>query len=114
MGFIKLTLQTPASLANREQQQHKATELARLAAEAEAKRQEEERLKAEEARKPKLFEGKIKKGSVVDAEVVAVNGSKVTLRLYVAGHDTDRPTITYNGLTVGRILVVTKDDLQNK
>lgn len=90
MGFIKLTLQTPESIAARQQklkaararaaQEAAEAELRRLAEEAEAKQQ------AEEAKKPKMHPGPISKGLEVDAEVV-VSGKPNRVKIYVAGQD---------------------------
>ena len=60
-------------------------EKARLAAEAEAKRVEEERLQAEEARKPQMHPGPITKNLEVDAEVV-VSAKPNRVKIYVAGY----------------------------
>ena len=124
MGFLKLILQTPESVSAREQKQelarqqaetqHIANEqAARLAAEAEAERLEAER-QVREVNKRTVFEGKVKKGTPLNAEVTAVTGAKATLKLYVTAEVNQPMSITYNGLTVGDFLAVEVKDVSGK
>lgn len=101
LGFLKLTLfsesewidwQNSAALRAEEKNRKEKTqrmadeETARLAAEAEAKRVEDERLAAEEARKPKIHPGPITKGMEVDAEVVT-SAKPNRVKIFVAGYE---------------------------
>jgi hypothetical protein len=119
MGFIKLTLQTPESKAARDQKRfldkEKAIETARLAAEAEAQRLETERIKAEEARKPKLFEGTMKQGQELDAEVI-ISARMNKVKVYAAGYEPNLfDLIGYlNPLPIGTVVIVKADQLNGK
>jgi len=101
LGFLKLTVfsesewvdwQNSAVLRAEEKnrkdeaQRRANEEMTRLAAEAEAKRLEDERLTAEEARKPKIHPGPITKGMEVDAEVV-ISAKPNRVKIFVAGYD---------------------------
>jgi len=94
MGFLKLTLWTAEQAeewkskallrkAELERQQAQAAEEARLKAEQEA---EAARIVAEEAKKPKLYEGPISKNLEVDAEVV-VSDRPNRVKIYVKGFE---------------------------
>ncbi len=94
MGFLKLTLWTAQQAeewknkaaqrqAKLEQQQAQAAEEARHKAEQAA---EADRIAAEEAKKPKLYEGPISKNLEVDAEVI-VSGKPNRVKIYVRGFE---------------------------
>ncbi|MEZ0542920.1 RAMP superfamily CRISPR-associated protein [Fibrella arboris] len=86
MGFLKLTRQTEASKIARQQRQYGLLQQAQAAAEAEAKRLEDDRLAAEEARKPKVHPGPVTKGMEVDAEVV-ISAKPNRVKIFVAGYE---------------------------
>lgn len=127
LGFVKLTLlnadkveewkkkansQAQEIQAKRLQDEQNANEQAEQkaidTAIAEAERLEVERIAAEEARKPKMFEGNLKKGSIIDAEVIKVEGGKsATLKFYANGQELNMfRKINYNGIQVGQIIKV--------
>ena len=88
-------------------QQQKSAELAELHAKELEEQKERERLEAEEARKPKMFEGNLKKNaSIIDAEVVSVIGNKVKLKLYALNQENNLREITHASLKVGMIVQV--------
>ena len=110
MGFIKLTFLSEEDIETYEAEKLKKQQ-ENLAA---AQRLEEERIRKEkeeelariEASKPKMFEGNLKPGVIIDAEVIRVTGNKVTLKLYAPNQDNNPKDISYHGLTVGKILTV--------
>lgn len=94
MGYLKLTLWTAEEAegwkskailrqAQFEQQQTQAAEEARIKAEQQA---EAARIAAEEAKKPKLYEGPISKNLEVDAQVI-VSGKPNRVKIYVKGFE---------------------------
>ncbi len=116
LGFIKISLLTleeakawkdnqSARQAEKIQKQAQAAEEARLKAEQEA---EIARIAAEEAKKPKLYEGKLKVGAEMDAEIV-MSGKPNKMKIYVAGHENDQiPMIGYTAAEpVGKVMIVT-------
>lgn len=121
MGFIKLTLLSEEEIEkaklqvindeekrreevqkSKEQSEQKAIE----AAIAEAEQIEKERIVAEEARKPKMFEGILNPSDIIDAEVVSVAGNKVKLKLYAPNQSGNIRDFTYSGLQIGQVLQV--------
>lgn len=127
LGFVKLTLlsddeatqwEEKAKLqaidhqAKRQKEEQEAQVQANLRAKelevAEAKQLELDRIALEKASKPEMFEGKIRKGDIIDAEVVKVEGGKTaTLKFYAIGQETNTSRkINYNGIQVGEILQV--------
>ncbi|GAB4017535.1 type III-A CRISPR-associated RAMP protein Csm5 [Spirosoma koreense] len=130
LGFLKLTVFSENEFVTWQQQagqreiqkqlkaeaQRLATEeSAHAAAQAEARRLEEERMKAEEARKPKLFEGVLKQGQELDAEVV-VSAKTNKVKVYTIGYETRQfDLIGYSGAEpVGKVVVVKADQLDKK
>lgn len=131
LGFIKLK-QIDSSQANswekrlnderlaiekqRQLDFQKAQELSKQRAIEEAKA-EAERLEREEEEKQKertkVFEGKLKKGSIINAEVTKVVGKVNTLRLYAVNHE-KTVDLTYLGLTVGQIIEISVKDISGK
>jgi CRISPR-associated protein Csm5 len=122
MGFLKLTLWTAeqaeewknkALLRQQQiqQQQAQAAAEARLKAEQEA---EAARIAAEEAKKPKLFEGKLKRASVIDAEVINITGNVAKIKLYVPDHENRLFELRYAGLQIGQTLEVEVKDISGK
>jgi hypothetical protein len=131
LGFLKLTVFSEREFADwqaqatdrlaQKQQQAEAQQIvaeatARAAAEAEAQRAEADRLAAEEARKPKWFEGTLPKGKTVEVEAEVVkSGRPNTVKVYVKGYETRTFPLTSftNPIEVGTPLVVkamTKND----
>ncbi len=130
LGFLKLTVFSENEFADwqvnaseREAARTQKVEVKRLAAEAaaqtaaeaEATRLEEERIKAEEARKPTLFDGTLKQGQELDAEVIA-SGKPNKVKVYAVGYeDKSFDLIGYAGLlAVGTVVVVKADQLNSK
>lgn len=131
LGFIKLK-QIDSSQANgwekrlnderlaiekqRQLDFQKAQELSQQKAIEEAKA-EAERLEKEEEEKQKertkVFEGKLKKGSIINAEIIKVVGKVNTLKLYVANYD-KVIVLTYLGLEVGQVIEVSVKDISGK
>jgi hypothetical protein len=68
----------------------------------------------EEAKKPKLFEGKLKKASVIDAEVVNITGNVAKIKLYIPGHENHLVELRYAGLQIGQTLEVEVKDISKK
>lgn len=110
MGFIKLAVLTPENKLKREEIRLKK----QRENEIEARKREEDRVLKEEveeqarieAAKPKMYEGNIKAGIIIDAEVIKVMGNKVTLKLYALNQENNPKDINYHGLTTGRVLRV--------
>ena len=130
LGFLKLTLLDEAGLlahqaraAERIAAQHQRAEATRLAAEQDRnrllmeKQQQEEatRLAEAERRKPQLFEGRLKKGQLLDAEIVE-SGRTNKVKVYAAGYENQRfDLIGYIGAEpVGRVVLVKVDQLGKK
>jgi hypothetical protein len=118
MGFLKLTLLTQEEIEKRNAEQQKTL----VAAQAEIQRKAEEMIKAaeaariaaEEAKKPKLFEGKLKRASVIDAEVVNITGNVAKIKLYIPGHENRLFELRYAGLQIGQTLEVEVKDISGK
>lgn len=116
MGFIKLTLldeetklkRQQAEALKKEQEAQEAEE--KVSAEAERlKREEEEMQRA----RTKVFEGKLKKGSLINAEVMKISGKTNTLKLYALNHEKTVDLI-YLGLSVGQIIEISVKDISGK
>lgn len=110
MGFIKLTFLSEEDIVNREAGKLKKRKEALIIAQQEEEerilKEKEEELARIEASKPKIFEGNLKPGVIIDAEVVRVTDNKVTLKLYALNQTNNEREIRYHGLTVGKILIV--------
>ncbi len=126
MGFIKLTLQTPETEQARQRKrvlaQEKAeavrlaTEQERSRAEAEKRQQQEaERLAELERRKPQLFEGRLKKGQLLDAEIV-LSARTNKVKVYATGYENQLfDLVGYVGAEpLGRVVLVKVDQLSKK
>lgn len=130
LGYLKLTvfsenewIDWQSKAADRAAEQaHKAeakrladAEVTRLAAETEAQRLEAEHLAAEEARKPKLFEGTLKQGQELDAEIVKT-GKPNKVKVYAVGYENKEfDLIGYaSPEPVGKVVVVKADQLDKK
>ena len=88
-------------------QQQKSVELAEQHAKALEEQKELERLQAEEARKPKMYEGNLKKNAtIIDAEVISITGNKVKLKLFASNQENNFKEITHATLKVGMIVQV--------
>ena len=126
MGFIKLTLQTPEAEQIRQQKRILAQKQAaadRLTAEQEQnqleanqkKQQEADRLAEEERRKPRLFTDRLKKGQLLDAEIM-VSARTNKVKVYATGYENQLfDLIGYVGAEpVGRVVLVKVDQLSKK
>lgn len=130
LGFLKLTVFSESEFANwqsktaeRETQKRLKVEIqrlaveevARVAAENEARQLVEERKAAEEAKKPKLFEGPLKQGQELDAEIVK-SGRPNKVKVYASGYESKEfDLIGYAGPEpIGKVIVVKADQFDKK
>lgn len=130
LGFLKLTVfseeqfstwqqqagqRETERLKKAEAQRLAEQEAARQAVEAEAKRLEEERIKVEEAKKPRLFEGILKQAQELDAEIIK-SGKPNKVKVYVVGYETKEfDLIGYAAPeAVGKVVIVKADQLDKK
>jgi len=56
----------------------------------------------------------VKKGTLLFAEIIAVSGSKSTLKLFTTAETNQPLSITYNGLQVGQVIQVEVKDVSGK
>ncbi|WP_109674462.1 RAMP superfamily CRISPR-associated protein [Dyadobacter jejuensis] len=111
MGFVKLTMVSLEDLLKAENERlakeiFKKEEMIRLEAEAKAAA-EALRLAESEAKKPNLFEGKLKVGAEIDAEIV-VSGKPNIMKIFVNGQLEEQiPMIGYlSPEPVGKVAIV--------